>query len=133
MPPIWSRMPLRAARFFCVTPVRALRIPASPPLYLFPRTLRGLWLVQRIFFLRSVLRGASSPLLLSRRATPRISLWPKRPLRLHPTAVTARYLFATPALAFRAAHQRPRAFRSSPVTVAGGVRILVVLRSAARA
>src|SRR6059058_2015660 len=34
-----------------------------------------------------------------------IRLWRKRPLRVHPTAVTARYLSATPALAFRTAHQ----------------------------
>src|SRR5438046_7185709 len=85
-------MPRRAARFICVTPVRALRTPASLPLFLFPRTLGVGWLVQRIFCLRSVLQGASSPFLLLRRATPRIRLWRKRPLRVHPTAVTARYL-----------------------------------------
>src|SRR5256884_2674472 len=101
-------MPRRAARFICVTPVRALRTPASLPLFLFPRTLGVGWLVQRTFCLRSVLQGASSPFLLSRRATPRIRLWRKRPLRVHPTAVTARYLSATPALAFRTAHQRDR-------------------------
>src|SRR5439155_20644787 len=119
-------MPRRAARFICVTPVRALRTPASLPLFLFPRTLGVGWLVQRIFCLRSVLQGASSPFLLSRRATPRIRLWRKRPLRVHPTAVTARYLSATPALAFRTAHQRPRAFRSSPVRVPGRGPILLV-------